>query len=334
MGRVLLLLLLLLTAEALGAGPVVDGQGDFRFEYLPERLALPPGVQMQHAHGWAVDARGSIYLTYAPAPNSSDAHCLLRWPADGRGAAELLGPGGVLCAGTPHGLRLATEAGEEVLYHANNDQVLHKTTLSGDLLWTVTGPPTNDTRFLPNKPTWFATPPESDYVYMADGYGSNFVHVYTRAGAYAGRSFGGRGTGPGKFQTCHSINFDPRSGRLVVTDRENHRHQYFDFDPRSPDKFDYLSEFVVPELKRPCNMRFDFGRGHAVIPALEGPVGIVDGADRLVSLINVSSLLGDRGHLHPHDATLLPNGDLVVATWNPGRLSYWRRLPAQEVVQV
>ena len=30
--------------------------------------------------------------------------------------------------------------------------------------------------------------------------------------------------------TCHSINYDPRTKQIVVSDRENHRHQWFDFD--------------------------------------------------------------------------------------------------------
>jgi len=51
--------------------------------------------------------------------------------------------------------------------------------------------------------------------------------------------------------------------------------------------------------------------------------------DQVVYVIDVAGqLLGPRGrHLHPHDAQMLPNGDIVVATWNPGRLSYWKRVP-------
>jgi hypothetical protein len=45
-------------------------------------------------------------------------------------------------------------------------------------------------------------------------------------------------------------------------------------------------------------------------------------------VINVSQLIGKQtGSLHPHDAIFLPNGDIVVGTWNPGAVSYWQRLP-------
>ena len=44
-------------------------------------------------------------------------------------------------------------------------------------------------------------------------------------------------------------------------------------------------------------------------------------SNHLVSTVDVGRLLKRQRHTHPHDAMLLPSGDLVVATWNPGRLS-------------
>ena len=55
-------------------------------------------------------------------------------------------------------------------------------------------------------------------------------------------------------------------------------------------------------------------------------MALLDRENRLLSTIAVSDLLGDQGSVHPHDAILLPNGDLVVATWRPGRISYWKLL--------
>ena len=69
----------------------------------------------------------------------------------------------------------------------------------------------------------------------------------------------------------------------------------------------------------------------AAIPDLTGPVAIVDENNTILSVVNVSALLGHMGHLHPHDAQLLSNGDLIVATWNPGRLSYWKLLENAEI---
>lgn len=43
---------------------------------------------------------------------------------------------------------------------------------------------------------------------------------------------------------------------------------------------------------------------------------------QVLSVVNVSVLLAAEQQLHPHDAILLANGDMVVATWAPGRVSY------------
>lgn len=319
--RSVLLGTLLLGASA----QIIGGQGKFRYEYVPEKLVMPSGSAVVDSHGLVVDADHNILLTYVPNTTAGDTRCMVRWSPDGTQGVEF-GPGSPLCSGTPHGLRIKNEAAGEVLYHANNAQNLIKTTLDGTILWSKHGPPSNDTKYSPYAPTWFATPP-GNFVYMADGYGSNYIHVFTSDGDYTGRSFGGKGTGPGQFQTCHSINYDPRVDKLVVSDRENHRHQYFDFDAEKGDVFRYNSSVSVAELQRPCNIRFDFGNGYAVVPALEGPVGILDQDNKVVSVIDVAGLLGDKGHLHPHDATFLPNGDIVVCTWAPGRISYWRHLP-------
>jgi hypothetical protein len=436
---------------------IVSGNSSFIFAYVPSLLTLPPGVALVNAHGLVQNPTdGSILLTYEP-DHTCDNHCLVRWRPDGTGGVGF-GAGTELCAGTPHGLRLAVEDGEPFLYHANNGMALHKTRLDGSLVWSVSGPPDGNASYLPFRPTWFATPPGSQYIYLADGYGSNFIHVYDRSGRYSGRSFGGRGTAPGLFQTCHAINFDPRRAQLVVSDRENHRHQYFDFKlsavTSSDVSFTPASQFHTAGLERPCHIRFfrdggapadnpaagtagraaadggfahlspdvpfvplvqgggqgsigrrrqaeagpgggaaagdtgtpapgelpwgavgrdwaaearagvvaaggsPFGsaarppavaspqraRGlasaagkvalegeagpasHAVVASLDGSVGILDPSNRLVATVEVARLLGDRGHLHPHDAIVLANGDLVVATWSPGRLSYWRRV--------
>jgi hypothetical protein len=39
----------------------------------------------------------------------------------------------------------------------------------------------------------------------------------------------------------HGITYDPRVDKLAVSDRENHRIEFFDFDAQAGDKFDYTS---------------------------------------------------------------------------------------------
>ena len=63
------------------------------------------------------------------------------------------------------------------------------------------------------------------------------------------------------------------------------------------------------------------------MPDLNGPVAILDSNHQALSVVNVGVLLAKEQHKHPHDALFLANGDLVVATWAPGRISYWKLLP-------
>lgn len=89
-----------------------------------------------------------------------------------------------------------------------------------------------------------------------------------------------------------------------------------------------------------------------------GTFAVLDGSNSVVSVVEVSKLLGDSGHQHPHDVTFVgTQGDVAVATWCvrggggrgggvlamttlcnskftppnmnrlPGRLSYWKRTP-------
>jgi hypothetical protein len=86
----------------------------------------------------------------------------------------------------------------------------------------------------------------------------------------------------------------------------------------------------------PCNMRMTHGskldpaqEGRSIVPDLFGPVAVLDSNHTVLSVVNVSVLLAAQQHKHPHDAIFLANGDMVVATWAPGRISYWKLLPVE-----
>ena len=68
---------------------------------------------------------------------AADTQVLARWNADGTNGVLLgeKGPAG-LSQGIPHGLRYEHDAaaGEDYLYHANNEALLFKTTTAGELV--------------------------------------------------------------------------------------------------------------------------------------------------------------------------------------------------------
>ncbi len=218
---------------------IIGGQGKYRYQYMPNLLQPPAGASYANCHGLSVDADENIILTYQHA-GASDPHCIIRWNADGTGGEFAPGDTPALCSGTPHGLKITTEeGGKQFLYHANNAQKLAKTDLDGNTVWMQDGPfgqnmtcgpdmcPNGSCRCsggqAPYIPTWFATPPNSDYMYLCDGYGSDRVFAFERStGRYMNKSWGGRSpaglhpgaAGPtqphGKFMENHGCTYDPR----------------------------------------------------------------------------------------------------------------------------
>jgi hypothetical protein len=306
-------------ATFLIAAAIISGTGDFQYEYVPDKLVLPAEVQMKNGHGLCRDAAGNIYFTFEPVKVEAGTRCLVRFAPDGTGAV-LLGKDNALAQGVPHGLSIQVEKdGKAYLYHANNAARVTKTTLDGDVVWMRLWP-----EFMGNyKPTDAINPPGSPRVLVADGYGSSMIHALrAKDGVYDGKSWGGTGKAHGEFNTPHGITYDPRRQLLLVADRGNQRLEYFTLTGQ------YHSTVVAPEIKAPCNA--DIWGDYALVPNLHGPCVILDKDNQTVSVIDVGKLLGTQGHAHPHDAIWLANGDVVVGTWNPGRLSYWRRLPPRQ----
>ena len=83
----------------------------------------------------------------------------------------------------------------------------------------------------------------------------------------------------------------------------------------------------------PCDIRaapVGPALGMAIVAGLDGNIAILNEQNQLVSTVDVAALIGDLGSIHPHDALFLPNGDFVVGTWNPGYVSYWKKLKSDE----
>lgn len=323
--------------EEVSDAPIIGGYGKFRYQYMPDLMQPPAGASLVNCHGLVTDKDANIFLTYQN--DGKDLNCLIKWKPDGTGAEFMSGGNSTLCSGTPHGLKITTEGDTQYLYHANNNQKLTKTTMDGTILWQVNGLFGQDTKVY--RPTWFATPPNTKYIYLCDGYGSNQVYAFDRTnGKFLNRTWGGKssGKGPdeahGTFSTNHGCTYDSRlENTIVVSDRANSRLEFFNYDPLTPDVFNYTHTVnMQPGLGNgtlPCNLRmYPDQEGRGIIPDLSGPVAVLDNTNTVISVVQVSVLLASLEHKHPHDAIFLPNGDMVVATWAPGRISYWKLLPA------
>merc|ERR1712028_159451 len=126
-------LTLIFAAYAFAASPIIGGQGDFKYQYMPDLLQAPAGASLVNCHGLVTDAADNIYLTYQN-DGKTDQNCLIRWKPDGSAGEFMTGGNTTLCKGVAHGLNTSTEEGTQYLYHANNKQKLTKTHLDGTVV--------------------------------------------------------------------------------------------------------------------------------------------------------------------------------------------------------
>jgi len=92
-----------------------------------------------------------------------------------------------------------------------------------------------------NQPSDVITAPNGD-IFVADGHGGNTnarIVKFDKNGKFI-KTWGKKGTGPGEFDTPHSLAMDSK-GRLFVADRNNNRLQIFDQDGKFLDEWKQFS---------------------------------------------------------------------------------------------
>ena len=195
------------------------GEGAFRYR-IDEEWAHRDAAARGVLSSVACDRSGRVYLcSREPDPK------ILVYDADGARLdcwthPAFRHPGGI------HGISVTAD---DTLYVTDVlDHVVHRLTLDGTLLDTLgtTGRPGAPGQPF-NSPTQAFQAPSGD-LYVADGYGQARIHRFAADGTLIA-SWGEAGTGPGQFDTPHSIGVD-RRGQVWVADRENCRVQVFDAD--------------------------------------------------------------------------------------------------------
>jgi DNA-binding beta-propeller fold protein YncE len=270
----------------------VLGEGERQFQWVDGWGTLPEGVSYGNTHGAiVVDSRGRIYV------NTDTERAVIVFEPDGRFVKSW----GKDLSGGLHGMALARDGEREflVLAHTARHEVLGAT-LDGEILWTLPFPdaPGVYEKHEQYNPTAVAIAPDGR-IFVADGYGRSWVHEYDKERKYV-RSFGGRGSEPGKFETPHGLWIDTRGKepRLIVADRENHRLQVYGLDGK-------LERVVEGELRRPCGMHQ--WKDLLAVADLAGRVTVLDGDFKLVEH------LGD----NPDEAKRAQNG-VPPEQWKPG----------------
>jgi hypothetical protein len=338
--------ILLGTQDKAGSRAPVMGSGAYTYEAIHDWGTLPPRLKWGNTHGVVHDADGHIVVHHTVHPTSDSADTVVVLDRDGRFVRSW----GSEYRGVAHGLHLRREAGREFLYLTANaasprlspqpsrQAVVVKTTLEGDVVWTIEGPPPVDGYAAapdgtPAKynPTNVAIAPDGR-VYVADGYGSYFISQYTPEAQHV-RTFGGRGDAPGRLNEPHGLWMDTRGATpiLVVADRRNNRLQRFTPEGEHVD--------FIPGFRLPCH--FDERDGLVVVPDLHGRVTLLDRGNRLVAHLGDSNAPTWNNPLRtqprdsfvpgqficPHGACFDADGNIFVVEWvEVGRVTKLRRV--------
>jgi hypothetical protein len=289
------------------------GTGTFTYKANHDWAQLPDGYEFGTTHGVVEDSQGYIYIHHTGSPST------FVFEPDGTFVRAF----GEAYAGGAHGIHLNKEDDGEFLYLAMTTLgFVAKTTLEGKELLRIETPPRSDIynsekKFIPTETT---VGPDGT-IYIADGYGQNWVHRYTQQGEYID-SFGGTGEEPGKLDCPHGIMLDERSGtpRILVADRKNVRLQYFTLDGKS-------DGIISGMLRHPCTT-IEWNN-HLFIPDLFSRLTILGPDDKLVAHLadwpdcwkregwpNLPRSEWQPGKVSsPHDLHVDKAGNIYLAEW-------------------
>lgn len=310
--------------------PVVGGRF-FKFEVIHDWGELPGNIKYGNTHGVKVDSQGFVYVHHTVHENSESLDSVVVFDPDGKFVKSW----GAEFAGGAHGLHLTKEGGGEFLYFCDiRRDIVKKTTLDGEEVFTLGYPAESEAYTGPDKVKWkptnLAVAPNGD-IYVGDGYGSSYIVQYNKDGEYI-RTFGGPGEEPGKLKVPHGIICDTRGEQplILVADRSNRRLQYFTLDGAHL-KFEH-------NVDLPCH--FDiYKTGEMVIPDLARRVTVFDKHNNPVA--HLGEGLDDwfqrrqktreafipGKFVCPHGACYDHDGNIFVVEWvEVGRVTKMRRL--------
>jgi hypothetical protein len=301
---------------------IILGYGDhqYRLDYDWGRLD-PAAVPVRDCHEMVQDSRGRIVLL----TNHTDNNVII-YDRSGR-LVETWGseyPGA-------HGLTLAVENGQDFVFISDNERhEVIKTTIDGRVVMTIPYPRECPAYTAPEQyvPTEVAVGPAGQ-IYVADGYGLQYVIEYTASGEYV-RCFGGRGEGPANFANAHGIcldDRDPDDPTLLVTARAQNAFKRFSLDGHHLATIDVPGAYVCRPVIHGDHLFAAVLISRLPWDSRSGFVTILDASDRVVSNLGgslptyVDGVLEPmhqvvKVFMHPHDVCVDADDNLYVAQWN------------------
>ena len=213
----------------------IIGQGDFQYRVHQEWGNLDPSkTPVNNCHEMVMDSKGRLIMVGDDTHNN-----ILIYDKSGK----LLDSWGIRYK-AGHGLSLWNDGEADFLFICDTNGTMVKTTLDGRELMLI-GHPSEYGAYEKEdafKPTETTIGPNGD-IYIADGYGSQYVLQFTKEGEFIRKIGNGRGIENDQFQTAHGVCIDDRdtsNPTLLVTSRASNCFKRFTLDGK------YLETISLP----------------------------------------------------------------------------------------
>jgi peptidylamidoglycolate lyase len=312
---------------------VVLGHNNKRYK-LNRRWSLADVSRypVNDCHEMVQDSKGRILLLTNEVKNN-----ILMYDKNGK----LLNSWGTEYPGA-HGLTLFNENGTDVLFICDNNrhQVI-KTSIDGKVLLTLdypkeTGQYTKADEYVP---TETAIAPNGD-IYVADGYGKDFIIQYDANGKYI-RHFGGRGKTNSNLLNAHGVCIDARDKNrvcLIVTSRQQNCFKRFTLLGEYIDTIELPGAWVCRPVIKAAYLYAAVLQSNSRQGQQSGFVTILDKDNKIVSNLAGSTPTYNnnsanemyqtiKAFQYPHDVCVDDEENLYVAQWNSGKVYPYKLEP-------
>jgi sugar lactone lactonase YvrE len=305
-------------------GEIIIGHNSHKYKVIPGWGLLDTDKNpVNDCHEMVEDAKGRLIMCTNETKNN-----IIIYDKSGK----LLETWGNKYPGA-HGLTIGNEGGQQFLLLTDTarHQVI-KTDLKGKEIFKIDYPKESGVYDSPNQfvPTETAVNPANGDIYVADGYGANYVMQYDAKGKFI-RHFGGKGETNETFNTCHGVLVDTRDAKsptLLVTDRMHQCLKRFTLEGK------YLTTYKLPGtfICRPVlHGKYIYGAAYRSTNASWGNSGyiqILDENMKVVSTPGGSEPIYKNGVLqrqykddpdnvfmHPHDVYVDSDENIYIPQW-------------------